>query len=162
MATLGIACHEIATHEGRNMMREVLPHPALEQGPIYHDYNATTPIDPRVAEAMLPYLTLHFGNASNTHFYARVPHAAIETAREQVARLLGCTSAEIVFTAGGSESDALAIRGVALAGREYGKHLITQVTEHPAVLATCRQLERLHGFHVTYLPVDSSGRVRPA
>jgi cysteine desulfurase len=142
-------------------MREVLPHPALEQGPIYLDYNATTPIDPCVVEAMLPYLTLHFGNASNTHFYARATHTAIETAREQVARLLGCTSAEIVFTAGGSESDALAIRGVALARQESGTHLITQVTEHPAVLATCRQLERLHGFRVTYLPVDSSGRVRP-
>src|SRR5690242_15531924 len=99
-------------------MREVLPHPGLEHGPIYLDYNATTPIDPRVVEAMLPYLTLHFGNASKTHFYARAPHMAIEAAREQVARLLGCTPAEIVFTAGGSESDALAIRGVALARQE--------------------------------------------
>src|SRR2546421_12939343 len=112
-------------------MREVLPHPGLEQGPIYLDYNATTPIDPLVVEAMLPYLTIHFGNASNNHFYARVPHTAIETAREQVARLLSCTPAEIIFTASGSESDALAIRGVALSRQEHGKHLITQVTEHP-------------------------------
>lgn len=143
-------------------MREVPPHPALEQGPIYLDYNGTTPIDPRVVEAMLPFLLTHFGNPSSTHFYAHVPHTAVETAREQVAKLLGCTPDEIIFTAGGSESDALAIRGVALAGRERGKHLITQVTEHPAVLATCRQLERLHGFRVTELPVDANGRVRPA
>jgi cysteine desulfurase len=143
-------------------MREVPPHPALEQGPIYLDYNGTTPVDPRVVEAMLPFLLSHFGNPSSTHFYAQVPHTATETAREQVARLLGCTPAEIVFTAGGSESDALAIRGVALARQAYGKHLITQVTEHPAVLATCRQLARLHGFRVTELPVDASGQVRPA
>ncbi|SRR5579884_2767354 len=143
-------------------MREVPPHPALEQGPIYLDYNGTTPVDPRVVEAMLPYMTIHFGNPSSTHFYAHQPHVAIKAAREQVASLLGCTPAEIIFTAGGSESDALAIRGVALSRQERGKHLITQVTEHPAVLATCRQLERLHGFHVTYLPVDATGRVRPA
>jgi cysteine desulfurase len=143
-------------------MREVLSHPALEQGPIYLDYNGTTPIDPRVVEAMLPYLTSHFGNPSSTHFYARVPHTAIETARGQVARLLSCTPAEIIFTAGGSESDTLAIRGAALSRQERGQHLITQVTEHPAVLATCLQLSRLHGFRVTYLPVDAAGRVRPA
>jgi cysteine desulfurase len=143
-------------------MREVLPHPALERGPIYLDYNGTTPVDPRVVEAMLPYLTIHFGNPSSTHFYAHKPHAAIEAAREQIASLLGCTPTEIIFTAGGSESDALAIRGVALSRQERGKHLITQVTEHPAVLATCRQLARLHGFCVTELPVDASGQVRPA
>ena len=142
-------------------MREVFSHPALEHGPIYLDYNGTTPVDPRVVEAMLPYLTIHFGNPSSTHFYAHVPHTAIETAREQVARLLSCTPAEIIFTAGGSESDALAIRGAALARQAYGKHLITQMTEHPAVLATCRQLVRLHGFRVTSLPVDATGRVRP-
>ncbi|SRR6266496_2215637 len=143
-------------------MRDASPHPGLAQGPIYLDYNGTTPVDPRVVEAMLPYLTIHFGNPSSTHFYAQAPHTAIETARKQVASLLSCTPAEIVFTAGGSESDALAIRGTALASLEHGKHLITQVTEHPAVLATCRQLSRLHGFRVTYLPVDAFGRVRPA
>jgi cysteine desulfurase len=143
-------------------MREVSLHPALEQGPIYLDYNGTTPIDPRVVEAMLPFLSSHFGNPSSTHFYARVPQMAIETAREQVARFLSCTPAEIIFTAGGSESDALAIRGTALARQTDGKYLITQVTEHPAVLATCHQLARWHGFRVTELPVDASGRVRPA
>jgi cysteine desulfurase len=143
-------------------MREILPHPALEHGPIYLDYNGTTPIDPQVVEAMLPYLTTHFGNPSSMHFYAHIPHTAIETAREQIARLLSCTPAEIIFTAGGSESDTLAIRGVALAERERGKHLITQITEHPAVLATFHQLANLHGFRVTYLPVDAAGRVRPA
>jgi cysteine desulfurase len=143
-------------------MREVSPHPALAHGPIYLDYNGTTPVDPQVVEAMVPFLLVHFGNPSSTHFYAQVPHTAIKTAREQVASLLSCTPAEIIFTAGGSESDALAIRGVALSRRERGKHLITQVTEHPAVLATCRQLVRLHGFGVTELPVDANGRVRPA
>src|SRR6266700_7891159 len=108
-------------------MRDASLHPGLAQGPIYLDYNGTTPIDPRVVEAMLPYLVIHFGNPSSTHFYAHMPHTAIETAREQVARLLSCTPAEIIFTAGGSESDTLAIRGAALAERERGKHLITQV-----------------------------------
>ncbi|QBD78857.1 cysteine desulfurase [Ktedonosporobacter rubrisoli] len=143
------------------MIREVPPHPALAQGPIYLDYNGSTPVDPRVVEAMLPYLTIHFGNPSSTHFYAHKPHAAIEAARKQVARLLGCTPAEIIFTGGGSESDALALYGVALANRERGKHIITQATEHPAVLKVYRQLERLQGFQVTVLPVDATGRVRP-
>jgi len=137
-------------------------HPGLQGGPIYLDYNATTPVDPAVVDAMLPYLSLHFGNPSSTHQYGRAAHNAVETAREQVAGLLGCTFAEITFTGGGSESDNLAIRGVALARRTSGKHIITQVTEHPAVINTCRALERLHGFRVTYLPVDESGRVSPA
>ncbi|GHO46090.1 hypothetical protein KSX_42530 [Ktedonospora formicarum] len=142
-------------------MRERLSHPGLEQGPIYLDYNGTTPIDPQVFEAMAPYLMVHFGNPSSTHFYAHAPHKAIETAREQVARLLSVSSAEIFFTAGGSESDTLAIRGAALSRQAHGKHLITQVTEHPAVLATCRQIAHEHGFHVTELPVDANGQVRP-
>ncbi len=108
-------------------MREVFPHPAFKQGPIYLDYNGTTPVDPQVVEAMVPFQLIHFGNPSSTHSYGRVPHAAIETAREQVARMLAATPAEIIFTAGGSESDALAIRGVALSRQERGKHLITQV-----------------------------------
>ncbi len=136
-------------------------HPALQNGPIYLDYNATTPVDPVVVEAMLPYLSTHFGNPSSSHSYGRAAHQAVDTARAQVALLLGCLSAEITFTGGGSESDNLAIRGVALAKRERGNHIITQVTEHPAVLNTCRALERLHGFRVTYLPVDESGRVDP-
>src|SRR5690348_7614072 len=135
-------------------------YPGLQKGPIYLDYNATTPVDPIVVEAMLPYLSTHFGNPSSTHRYGHVTHRAIDTAREQVARLLGCTADEIIFTGGGSESDNLAIRGVALA--RSGNHIITQVTEHPAVLNTCNALERLHGLRVTYLPVDAYGRVNPA
>jgi len=137
-------------------------HPGLRDGPIYLDYNATTPVDPIVVEAMLPYLSTHFGNPSSTHRYGHVTRQAIESARKQVAQLLGCTSGEIIFTAGGSESDNLAIRGVALARREYGNHIITQVTEHPAVLNICSALERLHGLRITYLPVDAYGRVSPA
>jgi cysteine desulfurase len=143
-------------------MREADSHPGLVQRPIYLDYNATTPLDPRVVEAMLPYLTTHFGNPSSSHFYAHAPHRAIEIARAQVAALLSCHSSEIVFTGGGSESNTLAIRGSALALRSHGTHIITQQTEHPAVKATCRMLERLYGFQVTYLPVDRYGRVDPA
>jgi len=140
-------------------MRE---HPALQDGPIYLDYNATTPVDPVVVEVMLPYLATHFGNPSSAHSYGHAAHEAVDTARSQVAGLLGCTPAETTFTGGGSESDNLAIRGVAQAYRHRGNHIITQVTEHPAVLNTCRALERLHGFRVTYLPVDAQGRVSPA
>ncbi len=139
-----------------------MAHPGLQDGPIYLDYNATTPVDPEVVEAMLPYLSLHFGNPSSSHHYGQLTHHAINTAREQVARLIGCRPGEIIFTGGGSESDNLAIRGAALARRSRGDHIITQVTEHPAVLYSCRTLARLHGFRVTYLPVDSSGRVDPA
>jgi len=134
-------------------------HPGLEHGPIYLDYNATTPIDPIVVEAMLPYLSEHFGNPSSSHSYGYRAHQAIDAARVQVAQLLGCTAKEITFTGGGSESDNLAIRGIALAYQKKGNHIITQITEHPGVLKTCHALERLHGFRVTYLPVDRSGCV---
>lgn len=139
-------------------------HPGLQNGPIYLDYNATTPVDPAVVDAMQPYLATHFGNPSSAHFYAEAPRHAIITAREQVAQLLACKPDEIVFTGCGSESDTLAIRGAALTQwqRGRGNHIITQVTEHPAVLNICRALERLHGFHVTYLPVDASGQARLA
>lgn len=137
-------------------------HPGLQDGPIYLDYNATTPVDPVVVEAMLPYLSTHFGNPSSTHRYGYISHQAVDNARKQVAGLLHCLPNEIVFTAGGSESDNLAIRGVALARRPRGNHIITQITEHPAVLNTCRALERLHGFRITYMPVDTAGRVSPA
>lgn len=137
-------------------------HPGLRNGPIYLDYNATTPVDPVVAVAMLPYLTQHFGNPSSSHRYGHNAHEAMNTARVQVAQLLDCAPYEILFTGGGSESDNLAIRGAALALRDKGNHIITQVTEHPAVLNTCRALERWHGFRVTYLPVDAYGRVNPA
>lgn len=134
-------------------------HPGLKQGSIYLDYNATTPIDPRVVEAMLPYLSEHFGNPSSTHGYGYKAHNAVDLARVQVAQLLGCSADEITFTCGGSESDNLAIRGIALANQNKGDHIITQITEHPGVLKTCQALERLHGFRVTYLPVDGTGRV---
>lgn len=137
-------------------------HPGLQNGPIYLDYNATTPVDPAVVEAMLPYLAMHFGNPSSTHAYGHAAHEAVDTARKQVASLLGCSPSKITFTGGGSESDNLAIRGIALGRQHLGNHIITQVTEHPAVLNTCRALERLHGFRVTYLPVDEYGRVDPA
>lgn len=137
-------------------------HPGLQDGPIYLDYNATTPVDPAVVGAMLPYLSTEFGNPSSAHRYGHATHQAIDIARKQVAQLLDCTSGEIIFTAGGSESDNLAIRGIALARRASGNHIITQATEHPAVLNTCAALERLHGFRTTYLPVDEYGRVSPA
>src|SRR5258706_8340051 len=137
-------------------------HPGLQNGPIYLDYNATTPVDPAVVEAMLPYLSTHFGNPSSTHRYGQAAPQALDLARQQIAQLLGCAPGEVVFTGGGSESDNLAIRGIALARRASGNHIITQVTEHPAILNICRALERLHDFRVTYLPVDEYGRVRPA
>lgn len=136
-------------------------HPGLQDSPIYLDYNATTPVDPAVADAMLPYITTYFGNPSSTHIYGHVTKRAQVQAREQVADLLGCAANEVIFTGCGSESDTLAIRGVALARQEHGKHIITQVTEHPAVINICKALERLHGFRVTYLPVDAYGRVNP-
>jgi cysteine desulfurase len=137
-------------------------HPGLQGNPIYLDYNATTPVDPVVLEVMLPYLSTNFGNPSSTHYYGQAMRQAQGTARDQVAQLLGCDPTEVVFTGCGSESDTLAIRGAALALRERGDHIITQVTEHPAILNVCRALERLHGFHITYLPVDRDGRVNPA
>lgn len=136
-------------------------HPGLQDGPIYLDYNATTPVDPVVVEAMLPYLSTHFGNPSSMHSYAQVTHQALRDARDQVAQLLGCASEEIIFTGCGSESDTLALRGIALANQMRGKHIITQVTEHPAVINVCNALTRLHGFRITYLPVDQYGRVNP-
>ena len=134
----------------------------LRDGPIYLDYNATTPVDPRVVEACLPYLAEHFGNPSSGHAYGRAAAAAVAPARAAVARLAGCRPSEIVFTGGGSDSDTLAIRGAALAYRDRGDHIVTQATEHPAVHAVCESLRRLHGFRVTVLPVDEHGLVRPA
>ncbi len=133
--------------------------------PIYLDYNATTPVDPRVAEAILPYLVgglaSGFGNPSSSHAYGRRAYLAVEEARSQVARILSCDAAEIVFTGAGSEADNLAIVGVAEVYRERGNHLITSQIEHPAVLNTCRYLEH-RGYRVTYLPVDGECRVQVA
>lgn len=132
--------------------------------PIYLDYNATTPIDAAVLTSMMPFLTSEFGNPSSEHAYGLAPRLALARAREQVATLVGATASEIVFTGSGSEADALAIRGTALAAKTAGHtrpHVITQVTEHPAVLAACRELEELHDVTVTYLPVDADGLVSP-
>jgi cysteine desulfurase len=129
--------------------------------PIYLDYNATTPIDPRVARAMEPYLYGHFGNPSSAHPYGIEAHNAVEKARQQVADLLGCSPTEIVFTSGGTEANNMAIRGAAAALRERGNHIITSTVEHPAVLEPCRYLES-QGFRITVLPVDEYGRVDPS
>jgi cysteine desulfurase len=130
--------------------------------PIYLDYNATTPLDPEVMAALLPYLEQHFGNPSSSHAYGHAAKEGHEQARAQVAALLGCAPDEVIFTSGGSESDNQAIKGIAFARREQGNHIITSQIEHPAVLNTCRYLETRHGFEVTYLPVDKDGLVDPA
>jgi cysteine desulfurase len=137
-------------------------HPALAHGPIYVDYNATTPIDPRVTEAMLPFLTRGFGNPSSDHHYGAGPKAALDQARAHVSSLVAARDGRIVFTASGSEADNLAIRGAVLAAAPGRRHVVTQATEHPAVLATCQALARLHGVRVTVLPVDGDGFVDPA
>jgi cysteine desulfurase len=131
---------------------------------VYLDYNATTPVDPRVVEVMLPYLHTHFGNPSSTHFYGAAPRVAMARARGQVAGLIGAAPEEITFTGSGSEADAMAIRGVVLAAIDAGvghPQVITQTTEHPAVLAACRYLADHHGAQITYLPVDGHGLVDP-
>ncbi|MFI0406515.1 cysteine desulfurase family protein [Actinomadura sp. 3N508] len=128
---------------------------------VYLDYNATTPVDPRVVEAMQPYLGTHFANPSSDHALSRQPRQALTTARRQIADLIGAHPEGIVFTGGGSVADTLAVRGAALRHRDGPAHVITQVTEHPAVLETCRALNRLHGVEVTHLPVDAHGRVDP-
>ncbi|RAQ98198.1 cysteine desulfurase NifS [Thermogemmatispora tikiterensis] len=127
---------------------------------IYLDHAATTALDPRVLEAMLPYLTSDYGNASSIYTLGRRAMQAIDRAREEIAAILNCRPTEIVFTGCGSESDNLAIKGVALAARNKGQHIITSSIEHHAVLHTCHYLERF-GFNVTYLPVDEHGLVDP-
>ena len=127
--------------------------------PIYLDYGATTPVDPRVAEAMIPWISEHFGNAaSRSHAWGWEAEAAIEKAREQVAELIGADPREIVWSSGATESDNLAIKGAAHFYKTRGKHLITVKTEHKAVLDTMRELER-QGFEVTYLDVQENGLI---
>ncbi len=127
--------------------------------PIYLDYNATTPIDKRVADAMRPFLDEYFGNPSSVHDYGIKTKLAVENARRQVAGLLNCEPSEIIFTSGGTESNNFAVKGAALANKDKGNHIITSAIEHPAVFEVCHYLER-NGFEVTYVNVDEYGMVR--
>ena len=129
---------------------------------VYMDNHATTPVDPRVLEAMMPYFSETFGNAgSRTHGFGWEAEKAVETGREQVARLIGAKPKDVIFTSGATESDNLAIQGAVEFYKDKGNHVITQVTEHKGVLDTCRALERKGLATVTYLPVDQYGRVDP-
>lgn len=132
-----------------------------DRGPIYLDHAATTAVDPRVLDAMLPYLRERYGNPSSAYALAREARKGVDAARDRVAEVLGCRNTEIIFTSGGSESDNLAIKGVVLARPEVGRHIVTTSVEHHAVLHTCEYLERHLGYEITYLPVDSYGRVDP-
>jgi cysteine desulfurase len=127
---------------------------------VYFDHNATTPVEPAVLDAMLPYLSGEFGNASSIHTFGQKARAAVETAREQVASLVGARPQEIVFTSGGTESDNHAIFGIVAASSTPQKHVITTAIEHEAVLNACQALEK-SGVAVTYLPVDRNGRIDP-
>lgn len=129
--------------------------------PVYLDYNATTPVDPRVADAIEPYLRQHYGNPSSTHVYGRNAHQAVEQAREQVAILIGARADEIIFTGCATEANNLAIRGVARALRDKGRHVITSAVEHPAVEQPCRRLGE-EGWEISVIPVDKYGQVDPA
>ena len=134
--------------------------PAANNGRIYLDYNASTPIAPEVVAAMEPHLHGNYGNPSSLHWAARDAHGAVEHARAQVAELLGCHADEIVFTSGGSEANNLALKGLLLAAADRPTHVITSQIEHPATLEPCRFLERF-GVRATYLPVDREGLVDP-
>jgi len=126
--------------------------------PIYLDYNATTPIDKEVKDAMLPYLNEHFGNPSSSHWYGIQTKKAVQKARKQVSSILCCNAEEIIFTSGGTESNNLAIKGFTLANREKGNHIITSTIEHPAVIEVCKFLEK-NGFDISYISVDKYGIV---
>ena len=128
---------------------------------IYMDHSATTPVAPEVMEAMLPYFSEKFGNASSMHSFGLEAKEALEESREKVAGLLGAKPEEIIFTAGGTESDNLALKGIARKNQKSGKHIITTRVEHPAILECCRKLEK-EGFEVTYLPVTNEGLVEIA
>jgi cysteine desulfurase len=127
--------------------------------PVYLDYNATTPLDPEVIDAMRPFMETEFGNPSSSHWHGIAPRRAVEAAREQVAALVRCRPDEIIFTSGGTESNNHAIKGTVRAMRAKGNHIITSAVEHPAVLEVCRFLET-EGVETTYVPVDDRGRVR--
>jgi len=132
-----------------------------ERSVIYLDHSATTAVDPRVVEAMLPYFGERYGNASSIHSLGREARQALDEARADVAGILNSSPDEIIFTSCGTESDNLAIRGVARLNRQRGDHIITSRVEHPAVSYTCEQREKQFGFEVTYVPVDEYGRVDP-
>jgi cysteine desulfurase len=129
--------------------------------PIYMDHAATTAVDPRVVQAMLPYFTETYGNASSAHSFGRAAREAMEVARQTVADILGADASEIIFTGCGTESDNLALRGTAFANRKRGNHIITSPVEHHAIGHTCEQLEKEFGCEITYVPVDQYGRVDP-
>jgi cysteine desulfurase len=131
----------------------------MEKRRLYMDYSATTPVKQEVVDAMLPYFTEYFGNASSFHTFGREAKEALDKAREQVADLINAKPGEVFFTAGGSESDNWAIEGVAYANREKGNHIITTKIEHHAILHTCEYLAKHHGFEITYLDVDSEGKI---
>lgn len=125
---------------------------------VYLDYNATTPIDNRVAETMRPYLDQYFGNPSSIHSYGIIARKAIDQSRSQVAKLVNASISEIIFTSGGTESNNFALKGIAKAYKSKGKHIITTVIEHPAILEVCKSLES-DGFEVSYINVDKNGKV---
>ncbi|MGC8659843.1 MAG: cysteine desulfurase family protein [Desulfomonilaceae bacterium] len=127
--------------------------------PVYLDYNATTPHDPEIIEAMKPFLTDYFGNPSSAHWYGAQTKMAVENARCQLASLLGCLPNEVVFTSGGTEANNFAIKGTAFRHRDRGNHIITSQIEHPAVIEVCKFLEE-QDFKVSYLPVDRFGRIK--
>ena len=149
---------------GTNSTGVVITHSAtpLPEGvhlPLYMDNHATTPMDPRVLDAMMPFFMGKFGNAaSRNHQFGWEAEAAVEIARAQIAKLIGATAKEIIFTSGATESNNLALKGIAEMYRERGNHIITQVTEHKAILDTCKKLEKM-GFRVSYLPVQADGLI---
>lgn len=127
---------------------------------VYLDHSATTPVDQRVVEAMLPFFSMDFGNPNSLHAWGRKARQAVNQARDEVSRLINAEPSEIIFTGGGSEADNIAIKGVALAKKDKGRHIITSAIEHHAVLDTCKWLEK-EGFDITILPVDEYGTIRP-
>src|SRR5215470_476842 len=128
---------------------------------IYFDYNATTPLDPGVRDAMLPFLGEIWGNPSSVHHVGRKSRALLDDARDRCAKVLGSKPSEVIFTSGGTESNNLAVFGTARLLKSKGRHLITSVVEHHAVLHCFNYLEKREGFEVTYLPVDHEGLVSP-